>query len=700
MGVSEVGARLVLVGKAEMLAGLRSVRAEVDALYKGMATSAAKAARSGNPLAVLASSAMLAQKQMAADTERQMSRVATVGKAAFFGVAGAAVLASVVGLKQYSQFNQALTQSVTLAGIAKSRMGALSNGLLAMAPAVNQGPVALANALYRIASSQNGLHATNAQLLAMTKAAGQLATIGGPGTDLEQTARIIGGIKATGVKGAGSPQNIVSLAAATVGAGDMRMQDFVDFVGTGVLASSKLSGVTLPQIAATASLLGDNLMSGQVSGHSMAHALQLLAAPSGVALKAEQAVGIDPSQMGILMQTKGLPATLQYLINSLHGPLKNADPAQLAKYGLSPAQIEAGTTVGWGQSGAQGSAAIDTLLTRMFGGAKQAIPIETLITEYPRYQAKLAQLNKQSGKNSFANAWGTQTDTLSYKTGRFTKSLDVLATKLGKDLTPAAKAFLTVGADVATWLGNNQAAALGLAGALTAILGPAMGLYLVRKFKDASGAISDVGKGYVKLVRTIFTRLIPGLGAEDVALGTTTAAERALGATAVTVAGEEAAAGGAASLLALLGGAAAAGAGSYAISNALSSHFDSGNVRYGTATANAQIAKLTHSPLVKQAQSIAAKIAADQKKLTVMKNQSGWSDFHSAKAWESALTFGATGKEAEYNRLLGEVAQYKKQLSQIQTEAAGQDIHITVNLDGKTVAKSTVKQVRQQVARR
>jgi len=707
VGVQDVGVRYVVLGKAEMLAAFRTMRAEVDSLNKSLVSSATKAATqatAANPLSALATSYALAQKQMAADTERQLNRVSTVGKAAFFGLAGAAVVAGYEGLKVHSQFQQAMTQVTTLAGVDQSRIGALTAGIKGLAPAVGQGLVPMANALYRIASAQAGLGATNQQLLDMTRAAGQLATIGGPGTDLEQTARIIGGIKATGVKGAGDPKNIVSLAAATVGSGDIRMSDFVDFMGTGVLASGNLAGVPLKDIATFLALAGDNLQSGSVSGHSLAHGLSLLAAPSGVAEQAFQSIGLGGSQIGDLMRSQGLGPAIQTLTQHLMAPLgSNANAGLLEKYGFTSEQVSQAQSVGLGAMGPTGQTLANMILTRMFGGAKQAIPLDMLITEASRYQAKSTQVGKQMG--NFDAAWGQQTNTLSFKAKQFTSSMQNLADTIGKDLTPAAKVFLGVASGIATFFAQHQAAAIALAGTITLVLGPAIGLYLVRKFAAASGALADVVRGYGKLVQMILRTLIPSLAAEDTALGTTTAAQRLLGTTALTTAGEEdvlAASSRGAGLAggARLAGVTAAAAGSVAAVGVGSSLLLGGDTRQNHAGANwaADMRGLVQNVTAGQYNGLglptASQAAAALQWLTAHPHGGDHMPLVAAdevKWISSQLESEARGADDAVVKVLSDL--------QHNIASQPQNINVTVNLDGKQVARTTTSVVRSKVAR-
>ncbi len=562
---SNVGTRLTILGRAAFLAGMREATAAVADYNKTVAAGAAASAEAaaGQDAFYAAGSKSLAQykAEQEAATAAQSASVVALGKRATFALGAAAVAITYEGLKIHSSFQSAMTRVSTLAGVNQGRLAELTAGIKALSPQVDQGLTPLANALYRIASTPAGLKATNAQLLTMTKYAGMLTTIGGPGTTLTQTSRIIGGAMSTGIKGAGSPKNIVSLAAATVGSGDIKMSDFVNFMGTGVLTSGKLTGVTMPQVAAFLALAGSNLQSGQVSGHGLAHGLQLMAAPTPTAQNALGAIGLGATTLAHVMRTKGLGAAVKTLYAHLQAPLRHeGDPnspglsTTLTKYGFTPKQIAQAQSVGMGKM-ATGKTLQNLLLTRMFGGAKMGIPLDMLVTESKNYTATLARM-KKTGDN-FSKAWGQQTDTLAFKTGAFEKSLANLADTIGTTLTPVAKGFLTVGTAFFGFLGRNRWAAIALATVVTGVLGPAIGVYLKAKFAEAGGALASVIRGYANLVRAILQRFIPSLRAEDAALATNDASLTANEAD--VVADDAVASRGAAARLGLGGAADAAG---------------------------------------------------------------------------------------------------------------------------------------------
>lgn len=432
-----------------------------------------------------------------------MTALGKVGKVALLGGLATATGLAYEGAKAFGTFQQALEATHTQAGLTQGRVDALGKSLLSLTGSgkIPLDPTTMATILYRIASSTSGMHYDNARIMDMVKAAAQLTVIGGPNTDPEQTARIIGGVRATGVKGAGNPQSIAALANATVGSGDLTMNDFVQFVASGVLSSARLTGVTLPQIGGALALEGDNLQSGSVSGHSLAHALQLLAAPSSVGIQAYQAIGLPGTEIGNMMRTpgQGLPAALGDLTKHLMSPgsinpnlvigsgMNAKTVAQyLESYGWSPTQVQQAAKVGLGAMGPTGKTLEDSLLARMFGGAKQAIPIMTLITEQSRYRAKVNQ--QQGALGNFPNAWAATMKEPANQLKTLQTQFKTFEIEVGQKVVPV---LITV----AHWFENNTGLVKGLALAVTAVLAPAVGVYLGTKLMAGVNALSNFGRG-------------------------------------------------------------------------------------------------------------------------------------------------------------------------------------------------------------
>jgi hypothetical protein len=405
--------------------------------------------------------------------------LAKVGKLALFGVAVTAAAVGYESVKAAGNFEQKMTQVHTLAGVASNRIADLSQGLLNMRGVID-GPVALADALYRIASANAGLGATNQQLIDMTKAAEQLRIIGGPGTNLEETARVLGGVRASDIKGAGGYKGIVGLAAATVGSGDMRMSDFINALGTGVLPAAANAGVGLPDVGALLSLLTDNLIPGSTAGHVMAHMFTLLGAPSGVGGKAFEAIGIHPTDLGYEMRSKGLIPTIGTLKERLAAPQNGAaaggataERSLLGKFGFTKGQVTQIMTQGADKTEQA------VILAKAFGGAKQSVPIVTAIQEYDRLKARSAQIQKQANPTSTADVLKGSLGTFNNQVKSLEAAFQRLEIRIGNYLIPILLSLGHHVMDVVRFFQRHKTMAEALAITFGTVLTIAIGAFTV-----------------------------------------------------------------------------------------------------------------------------------------------------------------------------------------------------------------------------
>lgn len=454
------------------------------------ATAARAAASAADLQASATRRATVATDAQAASTSR-LAGLAKVGKAALLGVAAGSAILGVASVHAAANFQSSMTLVQTMAGVASNRISALSQGLLAMAPGVAAGPNALADALYRIASANAGMGATNKQLLDMTKAAAQLNLIGG-GNDasLGETSRVLGGVKASQIAGVGGYKNIVSLAAATVGSGDMKMPDFINALGTGVLPAAKNYGVTLPDVGALLSVLTDNLIPGSTAGHVMAHMFSLMGSPSGVGTKAFNAIGLNATDLNYTMRNKGLIPAMEQLKTRLGAPQtgaamggagaigkRNAEVQQLAKFGFTDAQIKQIMTKG------ADSAEQATLLTRMFGGAKQSVPVITALSELDRLKKRQAQIAKQTSPENSSKALDAATSTFNNQLKSLAASVKVLEIRIGSKLIPILE-------KMASWLVKHKTAAEALGIAIGSVLTVAVVAYTIAMTQAAIATVA------------------------------------------------------------------------------------------------------------------------------------------------------------------------------------------------------------------
>jgi hypothetical protein len=89
----------------------------------------------------------------------------------------------------------------------------------------------------------------------------------------------------SGISGVQNYKQGMGALNAIVGAGDMKMQDLADALGTGLLAPMKTYGLTLKDVGGALAVFGDNNIRGQDAATKLTSAVRIMAAPSAAASK-------------------------------------------------------------------------------------------------------------------------------------------------------------------------------------------------------------------------------------------------------------------------------------------------------------------------------------------------------------------------------------------------------------------------------
>src|SRR5690242_21404086 len=134
----------------------------------------------------------------------------------------------------------------------------------------------------------------NVDAMKALKTSSDLAALGG--ADLEATTNALAGAWRSGIKGATDFTQAAATVNAIIGAGNMRMEDFVSAIGTGVLPSAKSFGLSLTQVGSALALMTDEGVDAASAATRLRMSFSLLGAPSGKAedeLKAIKLTGTD-----------------------------------------------------------------------------------------------------------------------------------------------------------------------------------------------------------------------------------------------------------------------------------------------------------------------------------------------------------------------------------------------------------------------
>ena len=261
--------------------------------------------------------AMAATDELAASYDRAGTSATVAGdeaeasgkKAAVFGGAWKTALlgvgiAAVYGIDQAAKFQSNMEQLHTQAGLAQSKLAGLSQQVLQLAGQVGEGPESLSESLYHVASNMASTGATGAQMLDAVKVAAEGAQVGG--ADLVDVTNALGAAIASGIPGVQNYTQAMGYMNATVGAGDMHMQDLADAFGTGVLANIKQYGVTLQDVSAALATFGDNNIRGAKAGTDLRMAVQSLAKQGPSAAATLSQLGLGANSLSDAMKDGGL----------------------------------------------------------------------------------------------------------------------------------------------------------------------------------------------------------------------------------------------------------------------------------------------------------------------------------------------------------------------------------------------------------
>jgi len=226
------------------------------------------------------------------------------------GLAAIGLGVGIVAVKMAANFQEATTQLVTGAGESEKSLKMIRDGLLAMAPAVGMGPVALAKAMFLVESA--GFHGA-AGLLVM-KAAAEGAKIGGA------DATVVANGLTTALTDYHLPASmaatVTSKLAATVAAGKTNFQGLTGSLSA-VLPAAAAAGVGLDQIlGAVATMTGQGISADQAT-QNLANTIRSLQNPSQVASKTMAAMGLNSTTVAQQLGSRGLTGTLAELTGAI-----------------------------------------------------------------------------------------------------------------------------------------------------------------------------------------------------------------------------------------------------------------------------------------------------------------------------------------------------------------------------------------------
>lgn len=381
-------------------------------------------------------------------TSKGMSSLTKVAGVAALGFAAFGL----ESVKMASRFDSEMNLLNTQAGVSKDKIAGLKSGVLALAGKVGQDPDSLAESLFHVESNFASMGISSKKALELTKISAEGATVGQ--ANLVDVTNALTAAVASGIPGVGDMNQAMGILNATVGSGDMKMQDLAKAFGTGMLATVKGFGLSITDVGAALATFGDNNIRGAQAGTQLRMVVQSLAQPVAGGADALKKLGLQTDTLAKDMQKGGLKLAMEDLV------------AHMKAAGISADQ--------------QGE-----IITQAFG-KKAGTGINILVGQIDRLESKYPELNK--GANNFSTAWANTTKTFAFQMKSMQTGLEALAIGVGEKLIPPIQALIGFLKDHKS---ASLAAAEGTLGLLAAVVAVGAAIKTAAAVKMVWGGITS-----------------------------------------------------------------------------------------------------------------------------------------------------------------------------------------------------------------
>lgn len=381
-------------------------------------TKLAAAAERGSAVQIAASTRLAAaNKKLGIETitagqafDTFTRKAASLGKTMTMYVTAPIAIAAAAATKMFIDFQRHMEQIHTQAGATQAEVNKLTPQVLNYAIQSGGSPIGpndLSQGLYHLESL--GLRGSKA--MDALKISSQAAGLGI--ANLESVSTALGGAVVTDIKGTQNYNEAMGTLNATIGAGNMRMQDLTAALSTGVLPAAKAAGLSLPEVGAALAVLTDRGMGAQMAATRLRMTFAMMQDPTKAATQALDALGIKQFQLATLL--KSGPDGLLKALELIQAAIDRSKDK-------TTAYAEVLQAFGKGRS----SAGILTLLNSLSSATSS-------------FQGKLAQIQAQ--QNSFAEAVAAYHKTAAYQISHAWAAVQASLIKIGATLAPAAAAL-------------------------------------------------------------------------------------------------------------------------------------------------------------------------------------------------------------------------------------------------------------------
>ncbi len=318
--------RLVAAGQRLTTAQAESAKAAKtlsDAQKLQSDTAAAAAAK--------ADAAAGAQKKASDETKDSGSALSAVTKTAGLMTLGLAAV-GYESTKMAGDFQDASTHLVTDAGESADKLQMVQAGMLKVSSATGTSATDIENAMYHIESG--GIHA-QAGINVLTEAA-EGAKVGG--ADLDTVSKTLVGTLNAYYGSQLNAGNATHLSAqmmnqliATVGAGDMKMQDLASSLSN-VAPLAASVGIKFSEVGGAIATMTSQGMSADQSTQDLANTIRNLAKPQNTAVAAMNQFGINASDVSSRLGQRGLTGTIGMLTQAITSKIPQGGSAIMSAF--------------------------------------------------------------------------------------------------------------------------------------------------------------------------------------------------------------------------------------------------------------------------------------------------------------------------------------------------------------------------------
>lgn len=382
-------------------------------------------------------------------TEAEMTGMAAKGKiagetmaaVAKVGLVGIGVAAG-YAIKNSIEFQKEMTLLQTQAGATAGDVKELHGRVLELARVRPQGPQELAKGLYHFQSVfQNANAAFNA-----LEVSSKGAAVGN--ADLEETSTALGSalrsIYREQIPNIQQMEKVMGTLNATIGAGNMRMDQLSLALGTAVVPAGINAGLTLEDIGGALAVLTDE---GQRADNAATHLRMAFTLMSATSKKAENelaGIGIKANELGTIMHgPNGLVNSLAYVRQQLEKKFPTFGP-QLSEI-KNPEQ-------------ALQLAKRFSVISKAFGGARSSATIMLLLNNLDLLGEKTDQVKHKTNRLDAAfKAWGETADA---KVKNSLSDLQASLTEFGDDIRDHAVKWIVIFVNKLSWMVKHMDTAI------------------------------------------------------------------------------------------------------------------------------------------------------------------------------------------------------------------------------------------------